>query len=85
MLLADLSIPDNFWVGAAGSGIFGLIGLILLLVGMVIGYKVFDRLLPDLHFHDELKKGNMAVALVVSSTMVALILGIAYIAANVIH
>jgi hypothetical protein len=84
-MFADLTIPDNFWVGAAGSGIFGLIGLFLLIVGMVIGYKVFDRLLPDLHFTDELKKGNIAVAIVVSVTMLALIGGIAYIAANVIH
>jgi len=77
MLFADFTVSENFWVSLAGSGAFGLIGLVLLMVG----YKVFDWLTPSLHFPDELKKGNVAVALVVS----VLLASIAYIAANAIR
>lgn len=76
-LFAEYSIPDNFWVGATGSSIFGFLGLILLL----IGYKLFDWMTPQLHFQDELKKGNMAVALVVATYLAA----IAYMVSNVVH
>ena len=77
MLFADFTVSDNFWVALASSGAFGLIGLVLLMVG----YKVFDWLTPNLHFPDELKKGNVAVALVVS----VLLASIAYIAATAIR
>jgi putative membrane protein len=77
MLFADFTVSDNFWVALASSAAFGLIGLVLLMVG----YKVFDWLTPSLHFPDELKKGNVAVALVVS----VLLASIAYIAANAIR
>lgn len=85
MLFAEFSIPDNFWVGLAGSAVFGLVGLVLLLVGLLVGYKMFDKIIPEINFGEELKKGNMSVAVVVAVTMAALVLGIAYIVANVIH
>jgi putative membrane protein len=77
MLFADFTIPDNFWVALTSSAVFGLIGLLLL----IVGYKVFDWLTPGLHFQDELKKGNVAVAIVVS----VLLASIAYIASNAIR
>jgi uncharacterized membrane protein YjfL (UPF0719 family) len=77
MLFADFSTPDNFWAAVGGSVVFGLIGIILL----IFGYKVFDWLTPALHFQEELKKGNIAVAIVVSVLLAA----IAYIAANAIR
>jgi putative membrane protein len=77
MLFADFSVSDNFWAALASSAVFGVIGLVLL----IVGYKLFDFLTPSLHFQDELKKGNMAVALVVS----VLLASIAYIASNVVR
>jgi putative membrane protein len=77
MLFADLTFPENFWAAVAGSVVFGLIGIILL----ILGYRVFDWLTPALHFQEELKKGNIAVAIVVSVLLAA----IAYIAANAIR
>ncbi len=77
MLFAEVTVPENFWLAAASSAVFGLIGIVLL----VLGYKVFDWVTPALHFQDELKKGNVAVAIVVS----VLLASIAYIAANAIR
>ena len=77
MLFADFTVPENFWVAAAGSAVFGLIGIVLL----ILGYKMFDWLTPSLHFQDELKKGNIAVAIIVG----VLLASIAHIAANAIR
>ena len=77
MVLAEFAVPENFWMAMASSLVFGLIGIFLL----ILGYKVFDRLTPSLHFQEELKKGNIAVAIVVAVLLAA----IAYIAANVIR
>jgi putative membrane protein len=77
MLFAFFTLPENFGDAAANSVVFGLIGIVLL----IVGYKVFDWLTPSLHFQEELKKGNLAVALVVS----VLLASIAYIAANAIR
>jgi putative membrane protein len=77
MLFAQFTVPENFWGAAASSALFGLIGIVLL----ILGYKVFDWLTPSLHFQEELKKGNIAVAIVVSVLLAA----IAYIAANAIR
>jgi hypothetical protein len=84
-IFAELALPDSFWVGMAGSAAFGLVGLVLLLMGMVGLWKVFDRLFPKLHFGEELEKGNMAVAVVVTGTMMALLGSIAYIVGAVVH
>lgn len=48
MFFADFAVPENFWVAAAGSAVFGLIGIVLL----ILGYKVFDWLTPSLHFQE---------------------------------
>jgi putative membrane protein len=77
MLFADFAVPDNFFLAVASSITFGLIGIVLL----ILGYKMFDWLTPSLHFQDELKKGNIAVAIIVG----VLLASIAYIAANAIR
>ena len=72
-----MTLPDNFWPGLIASSVFGLLGIFIL----VIGFKVFDWLTPQLHIQKELGENkNMAVATV----MAAVILGIAYIAAHVV-
>lgn len=77
MLLGTLALPDSFWVGAVGSIVFGLIGIFLLLVG----YFVFELVTRRLDVQAKLNDGNVAVAIVVGS----LLLAIAYIAAHVVH
>jgi putative membrane protein len=70
-------LPENFWVGAVGSLIFGVIGIVLL----ILGYFAFDIVTPKLDVPAELTKGNVSVGIVVA----ALLLAIAYIAANVVQ
>ena len=70
-------LPETFWVGTLGSLVFGLLGLIM----VILGFKMFDWITPKLDLEAELMKGNKAVAIVVS----VVILSIAYIVASVVH
>ena len=70
-------LPENFWAGVVGSLVFGLLGMILLL----LGYWLFDLITPRIDVQKELKEKNLAVAVVIG----ALLLGIAYITAHVVQ
>lgn len=70
---ASLSI----WDLALSAFVFGGIGIVLLVIGVV----VFEMLTRKLDVQDELRKGNIAVAITVG----ALMLSIAYIAAHVVR
>ncbi|MGA2067915.1 MAG: DUF350 domain-containing protein [Thermoguttaceae bacterium] len=72
-LLAELGL----WPGTLLAFVYGLIGIVLLL----LGYWLFDRIHPQIHLQKELNEKNVAVAIV----MAALLLGIAYIVAHVIQ
>jgi uncharacterized membrane protein YjfL (UPF0719 family) len=78
-LLADLmnSAGPNLWPGTLLAVVYGVIGILLLL----LGYWLFDRIHPQIHLQKELNEKNVAVAIV----MAALLLGIAYIVAHVIQ
>lgn len=41
---------------------------------MFISYKVFDILSPKINFEDELKKGNIAVAIFIAALFIAIAL-----------
>ena len=71
-----MSLPDTFWIGAIGSLVFGMIGIVLL----VLGFVFFDFVLRKVDFQEELNKGNMSIAVVVSTFLLAA----AYIAAHVV-
>jgi len=60
-----------------GSLVFGLLGMVLLL----LGYWLFDLITPRIDVQKELKEKNLAVAVVIG----ALLLGIAYITAHVVQ
>jgi putative membrane protein len=63
----------NLWHGFIGSLVFGLLGIVLI----VLGFKVFDLMTPRIAIEKELaEKNNMAVAIVCA----AMILGVAIIA-----
>ena len=57
------------------SFLFGLLGIII----MVIGYVIYDKVIPA-DFNKELEKGNTAVAIVV----VGMLIGIALIVSKVV-
>jgi putative membrane protein len=63
-------IPDNFFVGAFGALMFGIVGIFMFLGA----YFAFDKLTPKLDVPEELCKGNMAVGLVVAALMVSIAL-----------
>ena len=69
--------PEHFWASIVGSAVFGLIGIVLLL----LGYWLFDRITPRIDVQKELSEKNLAVAVVIG----ALLLGIAYITAHVVQ
>lgn len=71
------SIADTLLPGLLASALYGALGIALL----IVGYFVFDLVTRRLDVQAELNKGNMAVGVVVA----ALLLGIAYIAAHVVH
>jgi putative membrane protein len=54
--------------------LYAILGVVL----MFLAYKVFDWLTPKLNYAEELKKGNIAVAIFIA----ALFLGIAIIVGN---
>jgi putative membrane protein len=69
-------MSEHFWGDIVAAAAFGLVGIVLLL----LGYFLFDLVTPRIDVQKELSEKNMAVALVVAS----LLFGIAYIAAHVV-
>ena len=49
---------------------YAVIGVVL----MFVSYKVFDLLSPKINFEDELKKGNIAVAIFIAALFIAIAL-----------
>lgn len=72
-----MGLPENFWIGVVGSLIFGFVGIVLLLVG----FKLFDWLLPKVDFQSEMKGNPLATAIIVA----AFFLGLAHIIASCVH
>ena len=70
------NIDPTLWPGPLLAVIYGLIGIILL----IVGYKLFDWVTPQIHVQKELYEKNTAVAIVIA----ALLLGVAYIVAHVV-
>lgn len=69
---------EKLWRGFAGTLIFGVSGIVL----AVLGFKVFDWISPKIDVQHELaEKHNLSVAIVCA----AIILGVCYIVATVVH
>ena len=49
-----------------------LISLVVGLVGFVLAYKIFDWMTPGVHFADQLKADNRAVAIFLAGLFVGL-------------
>ena len=73
-----MQLPEQFWPGFLAACLYGPLGIFL----AVLGFKAFDWATPKIDLQHELaEKGNMAVAVV----CVAIILGVCYIVASVVH
>jgi uncharacterized membrane protein YjfL (UPF0719 family) len=73
-----MGLPEGFWEHAWGGFIltliFGLIGIVL----AILGFKAFDWITPRIDIQRELaEKNNFAVAIVVA----AIVLGVCHIVA----
>ena len=71
-----LHLPPYIVGDLISTFVFGLVAILLI----VIGYKVFDKLTPRLDFDGLLKNGNMAMAVVIGS----FIIGLCYVVAHVV-
>jgi putative membrane protein len=69
-------LPDYFFGDLVSTVAFGIVAILLL----ILGYVAFDKLTPKLDFDDLLNKGNMALAVVIGS----FILGLCYIIGRVV-
>jgi uncharacterized membrane protein YjfL (UPF0719 family) len=49
-----------------------LVSLVVGLAGFVLAYKIFDWLTPEIHFSDQLKAGNRAVAIFLAGLFIGL-------------
>lgn len=59
---------NEFLINAGLSIVFGIIGIVLL----ILGYNIFDKVLTKVDFNEELKKNNIAVAIVIAGFMIAI-------------
>ena len=71
-----MHLPDYFLGDLVATAAFGLLAILL----VVVGYVTFDKLTPKLDFNDLINKGNLAMAVVVG----AFILGLCHIVARVV-
>ena len=69
-------LPEYFLSDLVSTVAFGLIAILL----VVVGYKVFDKLTPKLDFDELIHKGNVAMAIVIGS----FILGLCHVVARVV-
>ena len=72
----QFNLPDYFLTDLVVTAAFGLLAILLI----VVGYITFDKLTPKLDFSEMLNKGNVALAIVVGS----FILGVCYVIARVV-
>jgi putative membrane protein len=69
-------LPDYLLTDLVATVAFGIVAIFLI----IIGYVAFDKLTPKLDFDELLNKGNVALAIVVSS----FILGLCYVVGRVV-
>ena len=72
----QLHLPEYFLGDLLSTVAFGIVAILLI----VLGYVTFDKLTPRLDFDDLLNKGNIALAIVVAS----FILGLCYVVGRVV-
>jgi putative membrane protein len=74
--METLHLPDFFFGDLVSTVAFGIVAILLI----IVGYVAFDKLTPKLDFNEMLAKGNIALAIVVGS----FILGLCYVIGRVV-
>ena len=69
-------LPEYFFGDLVATVAFGILAILLI----IVGYVAFDKLTPKLDFDDLLNKGNLALAVVIGS----FILGLCYVVGRVV-
>jgi putative membrane protein len=69
-------MPEYFLTDLAATAAFGILAILLI----VVGYIAFDKLTPKLDFDDLLNKGNLALGIVVG----CFLLGLCYVVGQVV-
>jgi len=69
-------LPEYFFGDLVATVAFGIVAILLI----IVGYVAFDKLTPKLDFDDLLNKGNMALGVVIGS----FILGLCYVVGRVV-
>jgi putative membrane protein len=72
----EFQLPEYFFGDLVATIAFGIVAILLI----IVGYVAFDKLTPKLDFDDLLNKGNMALGVVVGS----FILGLCYVVGRVV-
>lgn len=69
--------PDSFGMAIASAAVFGLVGIVLIL----LGFKLFDWITPRINLERELAENkNVAVAIVIAS----MVIGVSIVLASVV-
>ena len=71
-----LHLPEYFFGDLVATVAFGIVAILLI----ILGYVAFDKLTPKLDFDELLNKGNVALAVVIGS----FILGLCYVIGRVV-
>jgi len=61
------------WTVVALNLVYAVLGVVL----MFVSYRVIDWLTPQVNFPDELKKGNVAVAIFIAAIFIAVAMVVA--------
>lgn len=72
----SFTLPEHFPGDITATLAFGLLAIVL----VVTGYKLFDLILTKIDFDEELKKGNLSMAIVIA----AFIGGLCYVIGQVV-
>jgi uncharacterized membrane protein YjfL (UPF0719 family) len=72
----QFQLNENFLPDLVATVGFGLVAILLI----IVGYTLFDKLTPRLNFSELLNKGNVALAIVVGS----FILGLCFVIGRVV-
>ena len=72
----ELHLPDYFFGDLIATVAFGILAILLI----IVGYIAFDKLTPKLDFDDLLNKGNVALGIVIGS----FILGLCFVIGRVV-
>ena len=67
-LFAEGWTTDTFGMSLLAAAAFGLLGIVLL----IVGFKIFEWITPKLKVEEELTKGNVAVGIAVGALLLAI-------------